>query len=403
MRRRGASASPRSTSRTGSRRVTSRDSTIDGVRFDETEIGKALRIADSSNATDLYRFDPVSLVLGAWNSQRKGRQPKFARCYRSEVIGLDHERDFRRGGRLDPLNLTGAIDDKEKREGDWQYISDGEKKKGGKLSEIGHGNALGGDNAPGGVTVTEARRLGGLSFAALARLKFGDANRDAVVACRTALAALALAGDRLAFGAAGWVFRSGCELTVVSDELAWEGRGGVTEPFDLTASEAIELFDLAADRATSAGLTMSTDTVAIEPIDGLRKAIEHALVAAARSDRCSPSRSRCVSACTTPAARSTRRRVSGRRPRPGCSAPSSWAIPTTTSGRPCAGSNASRSRRCTAARASTPPTTRQFVITNEVKASSPLRPGRTAGLAQEAVGLSRGRLLRARLAGERPG
>lgn len=257
-----------------------RDSMIDGVRFDQTEIGRALRVADSSNASALYRWDPISLVLGAWNSQRSGRQPKFARCYRSEVIGLDYERDMRRGGRLDPLNLTGTIDDKDKREADWQYISDGEKKKGGRLSEIGHGNALAADDSPGGMTVAEVRRLGGLSFAALARLKFGDLDREVALAARAVLAALALAGDRLAFGRPGWVFRSGCELTVMTDELAWEGRGASLETLELDALEALELFLLAVERAKAVGLAMSTKTVAVEPIEGLRKAITQALVAA---------------------------------------------------------------------------------------------------------------------------
>ena len=70
-------------------------------------------------------------------------------------------------------------------------------------------------------------------------------------------------------------------LITMSRHPWYPSHFGTTEPFELAASDAVELFHLAADHATSAGLTMSTDTVVIEPMDGLRKAIEHALVAAA--------------------------------------------------------------------------------------------------------------------------
>jgi CRISPR-associated protein Csb1 len=256
-----------------------RDSTIDGTRFDKTDIGKALRTAEPRDASALLRYDPGSLVFGAWNSHRSGRQPKFSRSYRSEVLGIGYEESRRKGGRLDPINLTGAVDDTAKREGDWKFVI-GEKAKGKKLSEIGHGNALSGEDAPGGVTVREAKRLGFISFGQVARLRFGGAEREAVLAARAAVVALALAGDRLAFDRAGLVFRSGCELTVTADELAWEMRGGEVEPLELDATGAIDLFHLARDRSNAAGLEVSGQTIAIEPIDSLREAIEHAFLTA---------------------------------------------------------------------------------------------------------------------------
>lgn len=256
-----------------------RDSTIDGVRFDKTEIGAALRTASPDDATSLYRYDPVSLVLGAWNSHRKGRQPKFARSYKSEVIGLNPEAEYRRGGRLDPINLTGAVDGQS--DGEWAFSTTGEKKaKGERLSEIGHGNALAREGSPGGFTVSEARRIGFLSFAALARLRFRDTSTEAAAAARAALAALALAGDRLAFDRAGVVFRSGCELTLRADEVAWEMRGGTTEPLRLGIDDALALFGDAVAAATELGVIMDTATHAIEPIQGLRDAIDHAFLVA---------------------------------------------------------------------------------------------------------------------------
>lgn len=260
-----------------------RDSTVDGVRFDKTEIGAAFRVASPENATALYRHDPVSLVLGAWNSHRKGRQPKFARAYKSEVLGIDPQGQERRGGRLDPINLTGAVDGAG--DGDWKFSAFSEKKaKGERLSEIGHGNALARDGSPGGFTVAEVRRIGFLSFAALERLRFPGLGPDATAAGRAALAALALAGDRLAFDRAGHVFRSGCELTTRTDELAWEKRGGVTETLDLDADGALALYAEAVSAAAAQDLVMETATITIEPIAGLRAAIEHAFLAADATD-----------------------------------------------------------------------------------------------------------------------
>ncbi|MHB1785373.1 MAG: type I-G CRISPR-associated RAMP protein Csb1/Cas7g [Acidimicrobiales bacterium] len=261
-----------------------RDSMIDGVRFDKTAVGGALRVAQPTDAAAVYRYDPGSLVFGAWNSHRNGRQPKFSRAYRSETLGINFQVARRKGGRLDPYNLTGAVDDSSKKEADWMFVvgekAKGEKAKGKRLSEMGHGNALSGEESPGGVTVTEVRRLAFVSFAQLARLRFGIVDAEAQVAGRAALAALAVVGDRLAFDRAGLVFRSGCELTVIRDEVAWEKRGGLVEPFELNVGAALELFLHARERADAAGLIMGTDTIVIEPIEELRKAIGHAFISA---------------------------------------------------------------------------------------------------------------------------
>lgn len=260
-----------------------RDSTIDGVRFDKTMIGAALRVASPQDATALYRHDPVSLVLGAWNSHRKGRQPKFARAYKSEVLGIKPQLESRRGGRLDPINLTGGVNGGG--EDDWEFSIGGTQKvKGQKLSEIGHGNALARDGSPGGFTVADVRRIGFLSFPALERLHFADHSSAVEDAARAAIAALALAGDRLTFDRAGHVFRSGCELTTRTDELAWEMRGGRVEPLLLDTAGALALFVEAVAATAELGLEMASETVAIEPINGLRAAIQHAYLAADAGD-----------------------------------------------------------------------------------------------------------------------
>ena len=169
-----------------------RDSLIDGVRFDKTDIGQAFQAATLEDARSLYRHDPGSLVFGAWNSHHKGRQAKFPRGYGSEIIGWDPSEGNRKAGRMDPLNLTGG------RKGageNWEFKPVGEKKKDERLSEIGLGNIAPSD-APGGVTISSATRFATVSPAALDRIRFGSATDPAAaVAARVLLASYALLAD----------------------------------------------------------------------------------------------------------------------------------------------------------------------------------------------------------------
>jgi len=226
-----------------------RDSLVDGQRFDASEVGRRLREASAEDARPLYERDPGSLIFGAWDSHREGRWPKFARFYTSSMMGLDPKGGLRRGTRMDPWNLGGGIDDKEKAEGDWAYEPGGSREfpKERRLSAIGHGNI-----APvevfGGVSITQAQRNAWLSLAGLERLRFGDASPEAAKLARACLASLAMAGDRLAFGRPSLWLRSGCDLIRVSEKLAFERDGGEREEFTLTATEAIAAFGELRDR-----------------------------------------------------------------------------------------------------------------------------------------------------------
>jgi len=257
-----------------------RDSMLGGVRFDHSEVGQRLRAVDPVDARALYELDPGSLLFGAWDSWRKGRQTKFARVYRSELIGLNPVEGRRRAGRMDPFNLVGAIDDKARSEGDWHFVASGEKAKGHKLSEIGHGNVAPSEVDAGGVTIEKALRLGSISFSGLSRVRFGDAPSESVKWARAALAALALVGDRLAFGAPALWLRSGCDLALVSETIGFQRRGGDIEPVAITVDEASALFDAAVDRASNAGLAMSAATIALQPTEALQKAVEFAFTTA---------------------------------------------------------------------------------------------------------------------------
>lgn len=257
-----------------------RDSQVDGTRFDDSEIGQRIRQVTVDNVRALYQREPYSLIYGAWDSHRKGRWPKFARLYTSMMYGVDPILGDRRGGRMDPVNLTGGVDNVDKAESDWQYLPEGEKKQGKKLSEIGHGNIAPG-KAHGGVTVAAIRRDSWVSFAGLERLRFGDASEEAAQLARAALAALALAGDRLAFGRPSVWLRSGCDLARQAETVGFEREGGDLEPFAVSTVEALALFQELRDRAAAAGIPMATDTVALTPTPQLADAMRYSLTQAA--------------------------------------------------------------------------------------------------------------------------
>lgn len=258
-----------------------RDSLLDGTKFDQSAVGKALLASTNADASALYAQDPGSLVYGAWNSHRTGRQQKFPRVYSSEVIGWDPQLGERNAGRMDPLNLTGA----RKGEGDnWEFTPAAKKAKDEKLSEIGHGNIAPNRSTNGGVTITSAQRLATLSLAGLDRIGFGAASFDAAVAARSVLAAYALLADRLAFGGAALWLRSGCELVIGSERVEWVHRGGRTEEFELTVAQAIGLFEIAAAEAAKHGLPLATQPVLLTPSKALADAIDYTLTKAAPSE-----------------------------------------------------------------------------------------------------------------------
>ena len=260
-----------------------RDSLVDEVRFDQSPVGKRLRATTVADVRPLYEREPGSLIFGAWDSHRKGRWPKFARLYAATMYGLDPIAGRRMGGRLDPVNLTGAVDDTAKAEADWKFIPEGAKAKGTKLSEIGHGN-IAPNPVPGGVTVSEIRRVASISLAGLERLRFGDASAEAASLARAALAALALAGDRLAFGRPSVWLRSGCDLAETSETLGLERPGGEVEDLAVTAQDALDAFDELRERAAKAGIPMDSDTVVLTPTPDLAEAIRFAVTSGTQED-----------------------------------------------------------------------------------------------------------------------
>jgi len=260
-----------------------RDSeTADGTVFDKSPVGAELRDARPEDASPLYRHSPADLVYGVWDSHRNLRlAPRFSRVYTSEMVGWRVEPGRRAAGRYD-LYVSGG----RKVEGgndDWQP---GDGTKGKKLSELGHGsippNIFVKDKAskmdklvPGGVHVQRITRAASLGFAGLARVKLGQLDATGHRAARAVLAALALLGDRMAFGRAGVFLRSGADLVLVDESMTWVGRGS-EEMLDLSIEGAQALFQMAVERATAAGAPWEMAEVPLRPQAKLQQMLEEA-------------------------------------------------------------------------------------------------------------------------------
>ena len=173
------------------------------------------------------------------------------------------------------------MDDAARAENGWQFIAEGTKAKGTRLSEIGHGH-IAPNPTPGGVTVSEVCRTASISLAGLERLRFGDAPEEAAFLARAALAALGLAGDRLAFGRPSVWLRSGCDLARVSETAGLELAGGKIEELEVSAENALGAFHQLRDRAAAAGIPMQDDTIILQPDVGLASAIKFALTTGAQ-------------------------------------------------------------------------------------------------------------------------
>lgn len=261
-----------------------RDSEVDGVRFDKSVPGQRLRSATPGDVRPLFEREPLSLLLGAWDSHRKGGGLKLAHAYQSDMYGRNWEPGSRMAGRYDPVNLSGSIDDKAKAEDDWQYFPPGDKKpdEEKRLSKIGHGHIKPGE-APGGGWVSVIDREAVISSARLEQLEFGDAGAEAAQLARATLMALGLAGDRLAFGKPSMWLRSGCDLVKYTEKVGFEGIGGAIDEITATAAEAVAAFDTLRQRTAEAGIVMATDTIEVTPTKALRDAIVYATTKATGS------------------------------------------------------------------------------------------------------------------------
>jgi len=256
-----------------------RDSLYDGVPFMESGVGATLKTGDPAA---ILETSPTALLFGSWHSTGEGGGigAKFARCLVSEITAIDvpveeyvanrqtGETDVRSAGkrtgsRIDPLGVLRKV---EVYKGDAGWSTDkaatGKNAKQVRPSEINHGN-IAPTVTPLGITCSYLEHSFVLSFAALRRLRFGSAEKDA--AGRTLLAALGL----LALAeqdARGYALRSRCDL-VCDGAAALElvHPDGSVAPQSLDRAAVRALYGAALAAAKAAGFRFPDGPIRLTP------------------------------------------------------------------------------------------------------------------------------------------
>jgi CRISPR-associated protein Csb1 len=276
-----------------------RDSNLDGARFRDSEVGRAIVQARLHDAAAFFKYCPTALLFGTWDSTGgEGKDSaKIPRAVVSEIIGVDVIPGVRTYSRNDPLGIKRQSATIYKRvdrgwalqgeNGEWIGCQDndivkdqgkaekyGKGKAKGKPSAINHGNIppdldrygkhseiqelhlnllpdILRENKyieafavkPGGVTMAYGMHTWTLSVTQLRRLRFPltgsqDENRDC--AARTVLAALALYAFALQIDSRGYWLRSRCHLVPENAiELELICGSGYIQRFTLGSAEDI--------------------------------------------------------------------------------------------------------------------------------------------------------------------
>jgi CRISPR-associated protein Csb1 len=261
-----------------------RDSLLNGQPLMQSDMGKALQLANAANASSIFEHSPAALLFGAWNSTGEGGGlgAKFPRAFVSEIVAIDvpakpnedgtftnHGR--RPGSRIDPLSVLRDVEIYKAPKGSLEW--DVEERKGWKKarpSEVNHGN-IAPSVTPLGITMEYALHTVVIGFAGLRRLRFGDEPRSR--AARTLLAALGL----LAFYAvqkSGYALRSRCELVAETQQpLQLVAADGSTKDIELSFELARDLYGAAVSAARKAGFNYDAEPLKLTPQEKLIKIV----------------------------------------------------------------------------------------------------------------------------------
>lgn len=282
-----------------------RDSMLGDLPFRASESGIWYTEATPKNATAVYALCPTALIFGVWDSTgpKGGLGSKFQRALSSEIMGVGVELGVKTASRIDPAAIqhvdifesasdagdwTTDVDKAKKSKGKPVKFSRGSKENTGKPSVLNHGNIKPGiESSAGGVTLDYAEQVSVLSLPALRRLRFsqnlkgerisGAAQRDAELAARTALAALALAAQ-VAQRRNGYDLRSRCAFRAV-EPMGFEilsSDSGDTETLSLSEEGAVQLVRDAMSMADKHGMAWREEPIDLRPapkmVDLIRKA-----------------------------------------------------------------------------------------------------------------------------------
>lgn len=265
-----------------------RDTTLDGVKFRESEWGRKLNTAGCANATPVYQICPTALIFGMWDSTgpKGGLGMKIERAVVSEIVaqGVEYA-EKNRGVRRDPLEIRSGVP-LQGGSTDWKLAAGAGGKNTFKPSEINHGSVpFDSDNA--GVTFESAEQHTTLSLIALRRLRFpvaGNASRPTDQAAQTVLAALAIFAAASA-AEKGLDLRSRC-LLWPDGPMVWElleKPGEAPRKFVITGEAAAALLNEAVSAAKAAGLAWLDKPLVLKPLSQLVDLVRQSQAATAAS------------------------------------------------------------------------------------------------------------------------
>lgn len=274
-----------------------RDSTLDGVFFRLTKVGRAVTDATVANATAVFHHAPTALLFGAWDSTgpRGGLGAKYERAYTSEIVATGISVGVKTASRLDPLGIekkAGPVYRTKEKSWSLDPVDGVATGKQGPAplnpSDVNHGNiAPSIDDRAGGITADRIEATTVISFIQLRRLRFptdisGAAyptvkTAEVQLAARTALAALGICAAVLAFDI-GFDLRSRCVL-VPTGELSFElvGKSGTRTTFSLSRDEAICLLAEATAAAEAAGIGWRTEELTLQPTPQLAELLKRSI------------------------------------------------------------------------------------------------------------------------------
>jgi CRISPR-associated protein Csb1 len=259
-----------------------RMSTVDGVPFPQSEIGKAVYLARTERATAMYTHAPITLTLGGWDSHGGGGPlaAKLPRIMTSEIVGLDAQQVKRGAVKSDPMDIrkdAGLLYQSETPERRWEIEETRIDKKGRKPSEVGLGSVP--NLSDQGAVITEAVQTSVISCSAVRRLRFEREDtsyadlRD--YAGQTAVVSLGLFG-LIAQMHSGYYLRSGCDLFAL-DEPKLEVIGRTLQDsrsHAITVIDAKEALEEALNDAQSHNLEWRKESITAQADERLVALVE---------------------------------------------------------------------------------------------------------------------------------
>lgn len=270
-----------------------RSTVVDGLPFPASAIGKAVYSARTEKATALFKYAPITLTLGGWDSHGGGGPlvAKLPRLITSEIVGLD-AKPVRRGAvKFDPMDIrkdAGPV--YKSKDPDRHYEIDKSKARDNKEykpSELGFGNVP--NLSDRGVVITEAIQTSIVSCTAVRRLRFeredGTYAQERDVAGQTATVALGLFG-LIAQMDAGYNLRSGCDLIPLkAPKLEIYGRTlEEVEMYPIDFEAALSALKASLQEAKGQGLEWHDRKVCVEGDERLVTMIERSRKSVAEED-----------------------------------------------------------------------------------------------------------------------